>query len=159
LICTIPTFSIQIGSLIKLNGTNYEDWVELVKLFLAILCVDVALTKDESPIPIDTSSAEEKIQYDKWTLSNKICLMTMKHCMEKTIKDNILEATNAKQFLADVGNKFKKFDKIEESSYLSLLTKTKYHRVSDVREHAIKLTNWYHKTKSVKVVLGEDFLV
>ena len=28
-----------------------------------------------------------------------------------------------------------------------------------VHEHAMKLTNWYHKLKSMKVILGEDFLV
>jgi len=133
--------------------------MESVKLFLAISCVDYALTEDEPPVPTATSSAEEKIKYDRWIHSNKICLMTMKHSMKKTIKDNIPEASNAKKFLADVGNKFKKFDKTEKSTYLSLLTKTKYDGVGGVREHAMKLTNWYHKLKSMKVVLREDFLV
>jgi len=83
----------------------------------------------------------------------------MKHNMEKTIKDNISEASNAKKFLADVGNKFKKFNKTEKFTYLSLLTKSKYDGVGGVREDAMKLTNWYHKLKFMKVVLGEDFLV
>jgi len=147
----------HLGSLIKLNGTNSEEWMESVKLFLVISCVDSALTEDEPPVPIATSSAEEKTKYDRWIHSNKICLMTMKHSMEKTIKDNILEASNVKKFLVDVGNKFKKFDKTEKSTYLSLLTKTKYDGVGGVREHAMKLINWYHKLKSMKVVLGEDF--
>jgi len=159
LICFITALPMQIGSLIKLNGTNYEHWVASIKLFLEISYVDAALTEDEPPIPTDTSSAEEKMKYDKWTHSNKICLMIMKHSMEKTVKDNIPEATNAKKFLVDIGNKFKKFYKSEKSSYFSLLTKTKYDGVSGVNEHAMKLTNWYQKLKSMKVVLGEDFLV
>jgi len=114
----------NLGSLIKLNGTNFEEWMKSVKLFLAISCVDYA-TKDEPPVPTITSSAEEKIKYDKWIHSNKIFLMTVKHTMEKIIKDNIPEASNAKKLLADVGNKFKIFDKTEKSTYLSLLTKTK----------------------------------
>ena len=131
----------------------------IVKLFLAISCVDVALTENEPPVPTNTSSVEEKMKYYKWAHSNKICLMIMKHTMEKIIKDNISEATNAKKFLIDVRNKFNKFDKTEKSNYFSLLTKTKYDGVSGVREHAMKLTNWYHKLNSMKVVLGEDFLV
>jgi len=67
--------------------------------------------------------------------------MTRKHSIEKTIKDNILEVTNAKKILVDIRNKFKKFHKIEKSNYLSLLTKIEYDGVSGVREHAMKLTN------------------
>ena len=132
----------HLGSLIKLNGTNFEEWIESVKLFLVISCIDSALTEDEPHVPTATSFAEEKTKYDKWINSNKICLMTMKHSMEKTIKDNIPEASNAKKFLTNVGNKFKKFDKTEKSTYLSLLTKRKYDGVGGVREHAMKLTNW-----------------
>jgi len=124
-IYSILTLFIQIDSLIKqLNETNYENWVDSIKLFLAISNVDVALIEDEPPIPTDITSAEEKMKYERWTHSNKICLMTMKNNMEKTVKDNILEATNAKNFLVDVENKFKKFDKNEKSIYLNLLTKT-----------------------------------
>jgi len=54
----------------------------------------------------------------------------MKNSMEEAIKDNIPEVTNAMKFLVDVGNKFKKFDKTKKSTYLSLLTKTKYDGVS-----------------------------
>ena len=85
--------------------------------------------------------------------------MILKHSMEKTIKNNIPEAIDAKKFFVDVGNKFKKFDKTENSSYLSLLTKTKYDGVSGVHEHAMKSTTWYRKLKSMKVVLKEKFLV
>jgi len=67
----------HLGSLIKLNGTNFEEWMESVKLFLAISCVDYALTEDEPPVPTATSYAEKKIKYDRWIYSNKICLMTM----------------------------------------------------------------------------------
>jgi len=64
LICSI-TLPMQISSLIKLNKTNYEDWVDSIKLFLVISNVDVVLIEDESPIPTDTYSAEEKIKYER----------------------------------------------------------------------------------------------
>jgi len=141
----------------KSNGTNYEDWMELIKLFLAISCVEATLTKDEPPIRTDTFFVEEKMKYNKWAYSNKICMMTMKYSTKKTIKGNISEATNANKLLVDVGNNFKKFNRIQNLSYLSLLTKTKYDGVNSVREYAMKLTNWYHKLKFMEVVLGQDF--
>jgi len=52
---------IHIGYLIKLDGINYQDSMESITLFLAISCVDTALTKDESPMPTDISSVEEKM--------------------------------------------------------------------------------------------------
>jgi len=55
----------QIGSLIKLNGTNYEDWMDSIKLFLTISNVNVALIEDEPPIPTNTSSAEVKVKYQR----------------------------------------------------------------------------------------------
>jgi len=42
------------------------EWVESIKLFLAISCVDVALNEDGFPIPTDTSSAEQKMKYGKF---------------------------------------------------------------------------------------------
>ena len=150
---------VNLSTLIKLNGTNYEDWLESVKLYLAISNIDAALTEDEPPKPTDQSSDAERVKYKKWTHSNKVCLMTLKYSMDKTIKDNIPETNSAKEFLESVGKKFKKFDKTEKAHYLDLLTKTKYDGLSGVREHAMKLTNWYNKLKSMKVDLGTDFLV
>ncbi|XP_074560510.1 uncharacterized protein LOC141816668 [Curcuma longa] len=147
------------NSLPKLNDTNYEDWADSIKLFLAISNVDVALTENEPEVPTLESSAAVTTKHEKWVHSNKVCLMTMKFTMDKTIKDNVPETNSAKEFLESVGKKFKKFDKTEKASYLSLLTKTRYDGVSGVREHAMKLTNWYNKLKSMKVELGSDFLV
>ncbi|XP_074562434.1 uncharacterized protein LOC141818937 [Curcuma longa] len=147
------------NSLPKLNGTNYEDWVDSIKLFFVISNVDAALTENEPDVPTPESSAAVITKHEKWAHSNKVCLMTMKFTMDKTIKDNVPETNSAKKFLEPVGKKFKKFDKIKKASYLSLLTKTRYDGVSGVLEHAMKLTNWYNKLKSMKVELGSDFLV
>jgi len=49
------------------------------------------------------------------------------YSMDNTIKNNISKATNAKKFLVNIRNKFKRFDKTEKSNYLNLLTNTKYY--------------------------------
>ena len=158
-VSSYPALPMQMNALTRLNGTNYEDWVESLKLFLAVSNVDLALTEDEPPKPTDVSPAADKSKYEKWAHSNKVCLMTMKYTMDKTIKDSIRDIENAKEFLQAVGEKFKKFDKAEKAHYLSLLGKTKYDGVGGVREHVMKLVNWYNKLKSMKVELGESFLI
>lgn len=155
----ITALPMQMNSLIKLNGTNYEDLMESVKLFLAVSGVDSALSEDAPAVPTDASSESDRRRYERWVHSNKICLMTMKFSMDKNIKDSIPDTENAKEFLKCVGEKFKKVDKTEKAFYLSLLTKTKYDDVGSVCEHLLKLVNWYNKLKSMGVVLGEDFLV
>ena len=65
---------------------------------------------------------------------DEVHLMTMKHSMDKTITNIILETSKAKEFMEFVGKKFKKFDKIEKSYYLNLLTRDRYDGASGVGE-------------------------
>ena len=99
---------------------NYKDWLEFMKFYLAISNINV---EDELPKPKahDKSSDANKVKHEKWAHANKVCLMTLKYSMDKTIKDNILETNSAKEFLESIGKKFKKFDKTEKVYYLSLL--------------------------------------
>lgn len=106
------------NALTRLTGTNYEDWVESLKLFLGVSNVVAK--------PTDTSSPADKLKHEKWVHSHKVCLMTMKYTVEKTVKESIRDIENAKEFLTAVGEKYKKFDKAEKSKYMSLLAKTKY---------------------------------
>ncbi|RDX88854.1 hypothetical protein CR513_29487, partial [Mucuna pruriens] len=85
--------------------------------------------------------------------------MKMKYTMEKTIKDNIHDIENARKFLNVVGEKFRRFDKAKNAYYLSLLRKTNYDGVGGICENVMKMVNWYNKLKSMKVELGEDFLI
>ncbi|RDX73243.1 Nicotinate phosphoribosyltransferase 1, partial [Mucuna pruriens] len=101
----------------------------------------------------------EVSRYDKWTHSNKVCLIIIKYTMEKTIKDNIHDIENAKEFFNAIGEKFKMFNKAKKAQNLSLLVKTTYDGVGGVYEHVMKMVNWYNKLKSMKMELGEDFLI
>ncbi|RDX75191.1 hypothetical protein CR513_44960, partial [Mucuna pruriens] len=84
-------------------------------------------------------------RYDKCTHSNKVCLITTKYTMEKIINDNIRHIGNVREYFNAIDGKFKRF--------------TTYDGVGGVREHVIKIVNWYNKLKSIKVELGEDFLI
>ena len=78
--------------------------------------------------------------------------------MENSIRQSIPDNDNAKDFMISVGEKFKTFDKAQNGQYMLLLEKTKYDGVSGVREH-MKLVHYYNKLKSLKVDLGDSYLI
>jgi hypothetical protein len=62
-------------------------------------------------------------------------------------------------FLAAVGDKFIKFNKAEKRIFMKLLTTTTYDGVSRVREHIMKLTQFFNKLRQMNVELADSFLV
>ena len=78
-------FPMQLTSVKTLNGTNYEDWVESLKLYLAVTNLDLALCKEE-PVINENSTPIQRAHHEKWTHSNRVCLMVMKYIMEKIIR-------------------------------------------------------------------------
>ena len=85
----------QSTSMKYLNGTNFEDWAQSLKLYLAITNLDLAL-REEEPVISEESTAEQRAQHEKWAHSNRICLMVMKYTMEKTIRQSVPESEDAK---------------------------------------------------------------
>ena len=61
--------------------------------------------------------------------------------------------------MRSVGEKFKTFDKAQKGHCLSLLEKTKYDGVSGVCEHMMKLVHYYNKLKSLRVEIGDSYLI
>jgi hypothetical protein len=66
------------------------------------------------------------------------------------------ELTEKSSFLAAVGDKFTKFDKAENITFIKLLTTTTY---DGVREHIMKPTHFFNKLRQMKVELADIFLV
>ncbi|XP_027911427.1 uncharacterized protein LOC114170141 [Vigna unguiculata] len=146
-------------SIKSLNGTNFEDWKESLDLYLAITNMDFSLREVEPSALTPESTSVQRASREKWEHSNRVCLMVMRYTMEKSIRQSIPDNDNAKDFMRSVGEKFKTFDKAQKGQYLSLLEKTKYDGVSGVREHMTKLGQYYNKLKSLKVELGDSYLI
>src|ERR1044072_2907411 len=153
------SLSVPVTSVKTLNGTNFEDWKESLEFYLALTNFDLALRENEPAAITPTSTAEQKTYHDKWMHSNRVCLQAMNFTMGKSIRQSIPTTEKAKDFLKLVGEKFKTFDKAQKGQYLSLLEKTKYDGVSGVSEHMMKLLNYFNKLKSLKVELGDNFLI
>jgi hypothetical protein len=85
--------------------------------------------------------------------------MIMKYTIDKSIRQSITCIDSAQEFLVAVGNKFTKFDKAENGTFMKLFTTTTYDGVSRVREHIMKLTHFFNKLRQMKVELVDNFLV
>lgn len=137
----------------------YEDWEESLDLYLAIANLDLVLrTKKHSVISV-TSTEAQRTLYEKWEHFNRVCLKVISYTKEKSIRQSISESESSKDYLKYVGENFTRFDMAKKCEYLSVFEKTKYDDVSDVREHIMKLINYYNKLKALKVEIGESTLI
>jgi hypothetical protein len=151
--------SLPLSAIKTLTGTNYKDWNESLTINLAIMNLDLALRVETPAALTKKSFAEEKTYYERWGHSNMTCLMIMKYTIDKSIRQSITCIDSAKDFLATVGDKFTKFDKAENRTFMKLLTTTTYDGFSGVCEHIMKLTHFFNKLRQMKVELAFSFLV
>ncbi|KAF7808426.1 Retrovirus-related Pol polyprotein from transposon TNT 1-94 [Senna tora] len=126
---------------------------ESLNMYLTISKDDLAMREPRPADLTDRSSAADKTHYRLWLESNRVCLTVLKYTIDKTIRQSIAEKDTAVDYLKAISEKFKKFDKSQKAYYLSLLDNTLYGGASGVREHMMKLVNYFNKLKSLKVDL------
>ena len=141
-----------------LNGTNFKDWVESLKLYLTVTNLDLVLREDEPIINAD-STPVHRAHHKRWNHFNIVYLILMKYTMEKTIRQSVVDSENAKEFIDSIVEKYVKFDKVERGNYLSLLENTMHDGVSGVREHVMKLVHYHNKLRRMNADLGDSFLI
>ncbi|KAF7810137.1 Retrovirus-related Pol polyprotein from transposon TNT 1-94 [Senna tora] len=128
-------------------------------MYLIISRDDLAMREPRPTALTEQSSEADKAYHKQWHDSNRICLTILKYTIEKNIRQSIPEKETATEFLKAISDKYKKFEKSQKAYYLSLLDNTRYDGVSGVREHMMKLLNYFNKLKGLKVDLGESYLV
>ncbi|KAM6577988.1 hypothetical protein CsatB_029825 [Cannabis sativa] len=147
------------SAMLTLNGTNHKQWVESLMLNLTLMRVDLALRMDAPPKPADDATEKDKKSYEDWEHSNRCCLMLMRYNMDESIRDSIPQTESAKDFLAAIKEKYKKFSKNEKNECLTLFHRTNYADTGDIRAHIDKLMGCYQKLKGMGLDLGEDYMV
>ncbi|KAF7808414.1 Retrovirus-related Pol polyprotein from transposon TNT 1-94 [Senna tora] len=149
----------QLSVVKTLNVTNYDDWYESLDMYLTVSRDDLAMREGKPADLTAQSNDAEKAFHKQWHDSNRICLTVLKYTVDKTIRQSVPEKDTVVEYLKAIGEKFKKFDKSQKAYYISLLDNARYDRVSGVREHMMKMVNYYNKLKGLKLDLGESFLV
>lgn len=122
--------------------------------------LDLALRIDRPSTPKDSSSSEEKLEYEKWDRSNRISLMIIKRGIPEVFRGAVSdEIDTAKNFLAEMEKRFVKSDKAETSSLLQNLISMKYQGKGNIREHIMMMSNIASKLKGLKLELSDDLLI
>jgi hypothetical protein len=71
----LNSVSAQIYGITSLNGTNFSTWKEQIKICLGVLEIDQALRVDKPAALTNESSADDKANFAKWELFNRMSLM------------------------------------------------------------------------------------
>ncbi|XP_028964560.1 uncharacterized protein [Malus domestica] len=99
--------------------------------------LDLALREDKPAGLTDTSTAEDRIKFEKWERANRMSMMIMKKAMAQSVKGGIPKHTSAKGFLAAIEEKFKESEKAETGTFLTQLTSIKFDGVGSDLEVAV----------------------
>lgn len=114
--------SMSLNTVEPLTGMNYKNWKQDLEIVLGVMDMDVALRTDEPPMPAEGCSSNQRSKYEKWQKSNRISLMIIKRSMTDVLHDGFPKATNAKEFLKLIEEKYKEFDKTETDNLMNSLT-------------------------------------
>ncbi|KAB2615982.1 hypothetical protein D8674_022570 [Pyrus ussuriensis x Pyrus communis] len=76
--------------------------------------------------------------------------------MAQSVKGGIPKHTNAKAFLAAIGEKFKESEKAEAGTFLTQLTSMNFDGVGSVREHIVKMADLAQKLKDLEVAVTDQ---
>ena len=71
-----------------------------------------------TPTITNKSSVKEKINYDKWERSNRICLLVMKYFIRITIRGVMPDKLSAKSFLTEIADQFIKSNRVDATCIL-----------------------------------------
>ncbi|XP_047152125.1 uncharacterized protein LOC124823861 [Vigna umbellata] len=152
--------SVNLNSILVLNGTNFKDWKDNIEIILGCMDLDLALRIEEPPSLKNSSTSNKRREYEKWDRSNRMCLMVIKHDISKVYRGTISkEITSAKDFLAEIEKRFVKSEKAEASALLQSLASMRYQGKGNVREYIMEMSNIASKLKALKLELQEDLYI
>ncbi|CAM8917451.1 unnamed protein product [Rhodiola kirilowii] len=143
-----------------LNGTNFEEWKENIKIFLGSMYLDLAL-REPKPIHLANSrSAFDRNHLRMWEHSNRLSLMIIHRGIPEFFKDIVPdEISSAKDYLAEFEKCFVENDKAKTSELLANLISMKYSGKGNVREHIMEISQLASRLKALKLELSENLLV
>ncbi|KAF1867862.1 hypothetical protein Lal_00012758 [Lupinus albus] len=157
---SIASISANLNSVPVLNGTNFEDWKENMEIVLGCMDLDYALRVEQPPPPLESSTSEERKDYERWERSNRMCLMIIKRGIPEVFRGTVSEKiSSAKFFLAEIEKRLAKSDKAETSTLLQNLISMRYHGKGNIREHIMGMSNIVSKLKALKLEMSEDLLI
>ncbi|XP_050142317.1 uncharacterized protein LOC126618330 [Malus sylvestris] len=134
------------------TGVNYKKWKQDLETTLGVMDMDLALTTEEPPGPTDDSTSSQRFKYEKWHKSNRISLLIIKRSMTDVVRGAFIDATNAKDFLKSIEQKYKESPETETDA-----TNTKV--FLKFIEQKYKESPKTKQLKALEVPISENFIV
>ncbi|XP_009352547.2 uncharacterized protein LOC103943896 [Pyrus x bretschneideri] len=151
--------SMNLNTVEPLTGVNYKKWKQDLEILLGVMDMDLALRTEEPPTPNEGCTSIQRSKHEKWEKSNRICLMIIKRSMTDVVREGFPEATNAKEFMKSIEEKYKESGKTETGNLMNLLTTIRYDGEGSVREYILKVMDIAGKLRILEVPISETFLV
>lgn len=126
------------NSIPVLNGTNFKSWKENILLVLGCMDLDYALRKEQPASLTDKSSADEKLNFEKWERSNRLSLMMLKRSVPKAFRGGMSDEVSVKGFLEEIEKRFAKNAKVETSKLLADLVQMR----GTKEKETLESTSW-----------------
>ncbi|XP_010556506.1 PREDICTED: uncharacterized protein LOC104825812 [Tarenaya hassleriana] len=90
------------NGIVKFNGLNYADWSEQIQFYLGFNDMDYALLNEKPTAITDESSENDRINFESWGRSNRLCLNLMRITMAESVKPSMPKTESAKEFLQKI---------------------------------------------------------
>lgn len=140
-------------------GDNFSEWKD--KVLLTLVCMDMNLTirEDKPPIPMEWRTPEDKVAYELWERSNRLCLIFIRVHMNQSIMDSIPECKTAKAYMESIDAKCVSSKKTLASTLVKKLSCTMLDKGKSMCEHIMEMRDIATKLKSLEVDISESFLM
>ncbi|XP_047257504.1 uncharacterized protein LOC124889587 [Capsicum annuum] len=89
-----------------LSGDNFIEWKEKVLLTLGCSNLDLKLHVEETSNPMESSTPEAKVFYERWERFNRLSLMFIKAHISQSIRGSIPNNDNVKAYVKAIHEQF-----------------------------------------------------
>ncbi|CAM8948055.1 unnamed protein product [Rhodiola kirilowii] len=140
----------NLNNIPMLNGTNFEEWKENIKIFLGSMYLDLALREPKPSHLANSRSAFDRDHLRMWEHSSRLSLMIIHHGIPEAFRGIVPDKiSSAKDYLAEFEKCFVKNDKAKTSQLLANLISMKYSGKGNVREHIMEIAQLASKLKAL----------
>jgi gag-polypeptide of LTR copia-type len=121
--------------------------------------MDIALQENKPAELTPESSEDQKGKMNRWLRSNHMCLKIMQKTIPEAFRGDVSETTTAKEFLADIEQRFVKNEKTEMGNLLKKFCSKQYSGSGNIREYIMEMVHMVSKMTGMKLDVSDDMLV
>ncbi|CAM8908584.1 unnamed protein product [Rhodiola kirilowii] len=150
----------NLNNIPMLNGTNFEEWKDNIKIFLGSMYLDLALREPKRSHLANSRSAFDRNHLRMWEHSNRLSLMIIHRGIPEAFRGIVPdEISSAKNYLAEFEKRFVENEKAKTSQFLANLISMNYSGKGNVRDHILEIAQLASKLKTLKLELSENLLI